>query len=320
MPKKVFECNACDETHERPINSKCKHVIQVNNTDGEVSDVSTVQSDQMDINKQILDQLKLLNGRIEKVEQKVEVQDNRPFLSPKSVHSEASSLPSTQQKDSELLLPSLNSLKQSKQIQQQVDARLQELHTISQQGKFKSQRGGGEIVWCKKEIPWPQNSILSGSTKSRVSYDNLTMAQWVSGFSTIIREEQNVITKNFMLEYLSDIMDDCNDFGWQSGKGAHAVLLCKMEDNNVDWHETSKIDRIRRVHAQKIPNLQGRRTNKEKSVPCKYFQKGSCGQKSDHENNGQMYLHVCATCFASGKSHPHTAKKCRRSKNDHSTA
>ena len=63
------------------------------------------------------------------------------------------------------------------------------------QGKFKSQRGGSDTYWCKKEVPWPQNHILSGTSKPRVTYDNLSMAQWVSGFCAIIRDESNVQTK-----------------------------------------------------------------------------------------------------------------------------
>ena len=121
------------------------------------------------------------------------------------------------------------------------------------QGKFKSQRGGSnDTVWCKREVPWPHNFILSGSSKSRTSYDSLSMSQWVSGFSSIIREESDLDTKNQMLEYLSDLMEDSHDFGWQSAKAAHAVLLCKMEENKISWNETTKIDHVRRVHAQRI--------------------------------------------------------------------
>ena len=50
----------------------------------------------------------------------------------------------------------------------------------------------------------------------------------MSGFSTIIREESDLETKNQMLEYLSDLMEDLHDFGWQSAKVAHAVLLSKI--------------------------------------------------------------------------------------------
>ena len=44
-------------------------------------------------------------------------------------------------------------------------------------------------------------------------------------------------------------------------------------------------------------------------------------QKGDHENNGQMYLHVCQHCYAQGKSYPHSGKDCKnKSKNDWGTA
>ena len=60
------------------------------------------------------------------------------------------------------------------------------------QGKFKSRRGNSVTYWCKKEVPWPKKHILGGTSKSRVTYDNLSMAQWVSGFCAIIRDESNV--------------------------------------------------------------------------------------------------------------------------------
>ena len=64
---------------------------------------------------------------------------------------------------------------------------MQELQSINMQGKFKSQSGGdtNDNVWCKREVPWPHNLILSGSSKSRTSYDSLSMSQWALGFSAI---------------------------------------------------------------------------------------------------------------------------------------
>ena len=95
-----------------------------------------------------------------------------------------------------------------------------------------------------------------------------------------------------MLEYLADLMKDSHDFGWQSAKGTHAVLWCKMEENKINWNDTVKIDCVRRVHAQKF-NFDPRKklANKDKPIPCRY-QKGTCGQSHDHGNNGQNYLHV----------------------------
>ena len=53
-----------------------------------------------------------------------------------------------------------------------------------------------------------KSHVLSGSAKNRVSYDSLTVFQWVCGLCNIIREEKNVKTKNCMLDYMTEIMED----------------------------------------------------------------------------------------------------------------
>ena len=94
----------------------------------------------------------------------------------------------------------------------------------------------------------------------------------------IAREESNVDTKNTMLDYLSEIMEDANDFSWQSAKASHAVLLCRMEEGKVNWSETTKIDRIRRAHAQRLPSQTSNSSSKSKfeskSAVCRFYQRG----------------------------------------------
>ena len=123
-------------------------------------------------------------------------------------------------------------------MQEQVEDRIRELHNF--QGKYKSQRGGSEVVYCKSQVPWPQNYILGGNSKTRVSYDSLSMSQWVAGFSSIVREETDPEIRNAMLEYLTDLMEDSHDFGWLSAKASHAVLLCRMEEQKVNWLDVEK--------------------------------------------------------------------------------
>ena len=206
-----------------------------------------------------------------------------------------------------------------------MEERIRDLqHLNTNQGKYKSQRGGVDTVWCRSQIPWPQNHVLGGSSKARVSYDSLSMSQWVSGCCAIIREEGDLATKNAMLDYMTDLMEDSHDFGWPAAKASHAVLLCKMEDNKINWLETEKIDRIRRVHAQRsgsnTSNTSFGRRAKDRPTPCRFFQKGQCSQKGDHESNGHSYLHVCATCFTFGKTLAHPSSSCRRAKNEGGTA
>ena len=109
-----------------------------------------------------------------------------------------------------------------------------------------------------------------------------------------------------MLDYLSEIMEDANDFSWQSAKASHAVLL------NVEWAETTKIDSIRHAHAQRLPfqnvGAGSKSKSEAKSAVCRFFQKGMCQKDRDHETGGTFYRHICATCFTMGKEHRHMSK------------
>ena len=87
---------------------------------------------------------------------------------------------------------------------------------------MKSQRGSSENIYVKKQRPWPQNHILGGQAKARVSYDGLSWCQWMAGFATIAKKESDLDTKNVMLEYLADLMEDALDSGHQS----RAVMPC----------------------------------------------------------------------------------------------
>ena len=72
------------------------------------------------------------------------------------------------------VIPSAQFLKKSKHIQAVVDEKLQKLVRLNKQGKFKSQYGGTEQINVKHQVPWPQHYVLTGTSKSRVTYDSFT--------------------------------------------------------------------------------------------------------------------------------------------------
>ena len=57
------------------------------------------------------------------------------------------------------------------------------------------------------------------------------------------------------LEHVNDdwtgLMEDATDFSWKGAQVAHAVMLCEMERDVLDWEDSERIDRIYRTHAQK---------------------------------------------------------------------
>ena len=66
-----------------------------------------------------------------------------------------------------------------------------------------------------------------------MSYDQLSVDQWVTGFCRIMRDEQNSDIQNSMLDYLIALFDDPNDFSWDAAKASYAVLLYRMEQDKI---------------------------------------------------------------------------------------
>ena len=220
----------------------------------------------------------------------------------------------------------LESMRLDAILQAKVDERLQELAELAKTGtllKLKSQRGKVEVL-IKNRVKWPHAFVLSGANKERVSYDQLNVTQWVAGFGRTIREELDPELKAHMLDYMIALMDDVNDFSWGSAKASHAVLLCHMEQGEVkNFADTVAIECIRRANAQKFgpvnqfSNTVGQNFCKKfakttRSMPCNYFNQGTCLQGKSHETWGVLYKHICASCFASnGKTFPYPEVECK---------
>ena len=232
--------------------------------------------------------------------------------------------PSTGTGTETLNLPTLENLKKNVSIQQLVEDRIKELLQISKTGtdpKLKSQRGGQVEVLVKNRIKWPHEYVLAGSNKERVTYDQLTMGQWVAGFCRTMRDESHKNCKEAMLSYLISLLDDANDFSWSAAKVCHAVLLCRMEHGEIkDFTQTEAIDRVRRAHAQRhvaqssqIHNKNASRRDKNlKSMPCQFFNQGTCTHNSTQETRGVLYRHICSSCFTrNGKTFPHSEAECK---------
>ena len=225
-------------------------------------------------------------------------------------------------------LPPPDKLREEARIQLEVQNRLKQLAEQAKPGtkKIKSQRGGCVQVFVQNRVKWPHEFVLSGQNKDRLSYNQLSPIQWVVGFCQTIREESSIQHRDYMLDYLINLLEDATDFSWALAKASHTVLLCRMEQGEIkSWAETEKIDRVRRAHAQHHISAShgtsrngGKTHGSGKMVPCVYFNKGSCMQKQSHETKGTFYKH-CLYCWQKeGKAFPHTQTECKKNgiKND----
>ena len=296
MPSKEFLCKKCGDMHKRPINNKCPfvdaHVGSESETEkSPIASGGPGKSDNNDLNMQILAELERLGGRMTAMEQKM-LETNSAEVSQRSPATAVSLAVVSPVQMDQVVVPLVAALQGASHIQAEVDRRIKHLTDLNESGKLKSQRGGNDTVFVKRQVPWPQNFVLGGNNKSRISYDNLSWCQWVSGFAMIAREEGNVDTKNAMLDYLSEIMEDTNDFSWQSAKASHAVLLCRMEEGKVEWSETTKIDRIRRAHVQRLP-LQNKSPNLKQKQLFVAFTRGPCANIRKTMKLGVLFTSMC---------------------------
>ena len=88
-------------------------------------------------------------------------------------------------------VPSLQEMKCDPNIQVQVNQRLRELAEISQTGtsnKVKSQPGGQVEVLVRNRVKWPHEFVLAGSIKEHISYNQLTITQWMAGYCRTMTE------------------------------------------------------------------------------------------------------------------------------------
>ena len=220
MPNKKF-CRKCDCKHVPPTCRNCKITqdseVQVSTSpatqvsNGLSSDMSLVSSDAEDVQYQattesiqlkILEELQKVNRRLDSVEDDVatikKTTHQKPgklsnFSKSKVKQSESSIVSESDSASDESIVPSLTVLKTSSDIQKQVDKRLHQLQeaSASSSGKndLKSKRGCNIDYVVKHKVAWPQDIILGGHNRQRLTYDQLNLTQWVQGFA------QNILDK-----------------------------------------------------------------------------------------------------------------------------
>ena len=227
-------------------------------------------------------------------------------------------MPSQGQTAAEQVIPSLQVLRQSADINNKVQQRYRELEeasTTSAQGNLDillevlTRKQKGEKI----KVKWPQDLAFIGSMRRRPNYEQLTTCQWLLGFLRIRQEESDPNIRENMIDYITELMQDACDYSWDSAKGAHAVLLHRMADGVVDWKQLKELHKIRKRYAQttSTTQVQEKASKSQKVVPCLKFNKGVCPRNGDHEWKELLLKHMCHFCYSSGgKIEYHARKDC----------
>ena len=226
-------------------------------------------------------------------------------------------------------LPTASEIRNNRQISDCVSQRLAELGLEEERLEnntelYRKQRGKksglqrtveDQVV---NEIDWPHLYIYRGQDKKPVHYADLTLAEFVFGYLSMVDNPRNDLDRPLMLSILRDMMLDTTQYGWYQVRNYYRILASGIEMARYSWSDSMQISSIRAQYAQR-PNFQNQSRNSVRQNSsgqnngivkvCNSYQTDDCSLQDGHDG----YLHVCAYCYNStGMVFRHREKDCRR--------
>ena len=209
----------------------------------------------------------------------------------------------------------LEALRSNPIIQQLVEERVavmeSRMRTELQQGVYKRKKSGryntSETPHGTPHLRWPNESCLTGPTRKRVPFDDLTLGQFVIGFVTNALDTQHPsLMRNMLLEMVETIKV-AENISWPIAKGAFAACMHRIEDETLSWNDARTLSENRLTYSQAAV-FSGSTTmspkpanvaSNSKKVVCKWFNEGTCPHAQDHlDTTGTtLFRHVCLYCF-----------------------
>ena len=342
--KKTAYCKQCNETHERPVGRKCDrthgNISNDNSPDQTISE--SIQSDSesrpMPASEhtdtaatspmhQVLAKLQHMERAQQQLVDRITRMESETRPMPLPTSSPIRDRVHNYQTDG--VVPSLDFLRSSNDIQAEVAARLRtldEANTYSgKSANLKSGRFRSFDTQVQHYVQWPHEHVYVGAARKTVAYDELTPQQFTLGFIKIIMRQNSNDKQTAMLTYLSKLLQESLDFSWDSSRGAHAIVLQEIERGSVSWENTDEIDNIRKLYTQRVNSNtndpqkyssndpQKYSSNDSKKVVCSHFNNGRCTKNNDHQKDNITFRHICSYCFrVVRKAYNHSELSCNR--------
>ena len=220
-------------------------------------------------------------------------------------------------------LPSVSGFRNDQRINDAVNSRLVQLglddsdHS-SESAKKKGKKSGISRTvedQVLREIDWPHLYVYRGQDRKPATYNDLTLAEFIFGYISMINNPRNMLDKELMLHILRNMMLDTTQYGWVQVRNFYRILASGIEMARYDWGDSGEIAALRSQYAQR-PNLQiqnkvvNRQPGSGNTVKvCNQYQNDECVHIDTHEG----LLHICAYCYnVTGMYFKHKEKECRR--------
>ena len=144
---------------------------------------------------------------------------------------------------------------------------------------------------------WPHSKLSLGYVSKNVTYDELTLEEFVAGYSAIL-----LLPQMGALMYLASVYE------WPSVRSFHAAVLLEIERGQLNWGHSF-------LHLENRTLASSHKKTKDQKCPapststavffCREYQKGSCSHSKDHhamlKGEKKWLCHICAACWVKDK-------------------
>jgi hypothetical protein len=169
------------------------------------------------------------------------------------------------------------------------------------------------------DVEWPHFHVYRGAALDPAVYDDMRVDEFVYGYLQDALELPNGSKKRHMLQHLADLMGDSLEYGWESARNSHGIVLQKMEVGKLSWKSPDAVARTRCKYSRLRPAAVTPRTakgGKQDAIKgplfCVPFQNGQCDHTGDHSSSRGYVKHICAFCCQQGFAYRHEESRCRK--------
>ena len=202
------------------------------------------------------------------------------------------------------------------------------------QGRSRTRRHkSGKSKKLTSNVPfpqrWPETYLKLHYVGKQKDHENLTIAEFCAGFTSIIQKTKCQLEKDARINLLRDLMYFATIYPWSNVLAFHGACLMEIEQGVLKWGS----DFHHLIHTTLLmPSLNARSSNRNRGGStagdggasgsgavrfCPKYQRNQCSYNGDHEgtlrNQNCNMRHICAKCWLDNKSfaeHPETSPSC----------
>ncbi|XP_048582589.1 uncharacterized protein LOC125561884 isoform X2 [Nematostella vectensis] len=185
-------------------------------------------------------------------------------------------------------------------------------------GKLKSgkeDRPTSEVV--VKQL-WPQRFLSLTRASQEITYERLTMAEFVAGYAQILQlREISSFERAERHKHLVTLMYHAQLYEWEAVLAFHGAVLLEIERGLLKWGDSFSHLESRTLHGQLLSPPKKQSYSSGPTLFCRDYQREKCIHTKDHygyvRGERKWVKHICAACWVQSRkqeSHREDSSDC----------